>query len=380
MQEDVFYGEKLRFARLLNGLTLQQLGDYVSASRQFIHQLEGDLRPPPSDLLLALCEVLSVKREFFFTRPGNDVKFEHCHFRKRKTTAVSLANRVCAYSTIFEQLVEFMSSYLDLPEINFPEIKASSENYSNLDIETAAESCRQLWKLETNTPIKNITRALENAGVVITTFSGVSEKVDALSLNRKHPIIIRNDAKDSPGRLRFDLAHECGHFVLHNGVETGDSVTESEADKFASAFLFPRAAFVKEFPKTFKPTYESSWQPIYALKVRWGMSAKAIIYRAHYLGLISSQAYRAANVWLSKTGQAKKERYDDKMMKETPELLEKSIGLMSDHLGLSFPKIASRLNITTTMLSTITGMHYPEEECDLGAEQSALLDNIEPIF
>lgn len=370
MTDKTFLGEKLRLARLLNGMTLQQLGTSVTASRQFIHQLEGDIRQPPEDLLCALCEVLSVRKNFFFTKLNNDVKFEQCHFRKRKTTPVTLANRVCSYSTIFEQLVTYISKYIELPQTNFPEYKSACESYSNLDIEKAAESCRMHWGLGMDTPIQNITRVLETAGVVITSFSGVSEKVDALSLNRKHPIIIRNDAKESPCRLRFDLAHECGHFVLHDGIETGDTVTESEANKFASAFIFPRSAFVKEFPNNFIVNREISWRPIYELKRRWGMSLKAIIYRAHYLNIISAQQYRAANVWLSKSGQSKKERYDEEIIKENPELLENSIHLLNTELGINFSKIADQLNITSDMLSNITGIPVPEET----------QNNVEPLF
>jgi Zn-dependent peptidase ImmA (M78 family)/DNA-binding XRE family transcriptional regulator len=365
-----FLGEKLRLARLLNGMTLKELGDAVTASRQFIHQLEGDIRQPPEDLLYALCEVLSVRESFFTMELNNDVKFEQCHFRKRKTTPVTLVNRVCAYSTIFEQMVSYISQYLELPQNNFPEQTITYDVYSNLDIEKAAEACRKHWKLGLDTPIRNITNVLENAGVVITTFSGVSEKVDALSLNRKHPIIIRNSAKESPCRLRFDLAHECGHFVLHDGIETGDTLTESEANKFASAFIFPRVAFVKEFTKNFIVNRENSWIPLYELKVRWGMSLKAIIYRAHYLNLISSQQYRAANVRLSKSGQSKTERYDDEIIREVPELLKSSIDLLNSELGITFHTISSHLNIAPEMLSNITGIPVPEK----------LSNNIEPIF
>ncbi len=366
-----FLGEKLRLARLLNGITLKELGESVTASRQFIHQLEGDTRQPPEDMLYALCEVLSVRRDFFFTKLDNDVKFEQCHFRKRKTTPVSLVNRVCSYSTVFEELVRFLSQYLDFPESNIPEYSNENDSYSNIEIEEAAEACREHWKLGLDTPIQNITNTLEQAGVVITTFSGVSEKVDALSLNRKHPIIIRNSAKDSPCRLRFDLAHECGHFVLHNGIETGDTARESEADRFASAFIFPRSSFVREFPRGFIVNREISWKPLYELKIRWGMSLRAIIYRAHFLRIITSQQYRAANIRLNKSGQSKVEKYDDMIEKESPELLNSSIEILGSDLGISFHKISENLNITSEMLSTITGMAVPEDE---------LLNNVEPLF
>lgn len=366
-----FYGEKLRLARLLNGMTLKELGDAVTASRQFIHQLEGDTRQPPEDMLYALCETLFVRKEFFYEPLDNDVKFEQCHFRKRKTTPVGLANRVCSYSSIFEVLVEFLSSFIELPEPNVPDYSNNECSYSNTEIEIAAEKCREHWSLGLDNPIDNITNVLEQAGVVITTFSGVSEKVDALSLNRKRPIIIRNDAKESPCRLRFDLAHECGHFVLHNGIETGDSITESEADRFASAFIFPRTSFLNEFPRHFSPNSEASWGPLYKLKVRWGMSLKAIIYRAHFLKLISSQDYRAANVRLSKTGQTKMERYDDQIAMEEPELLRSAIKLINDELGINFSKIADTLHIESSMLSTITGIPIPSSETG---------NNVEPLF
>jgi len=366
-----FLGEKLRLARLLNGITLKELGESVTASRQFIHQLEGDIRQPPEDMLYALCEVLSVRKDFFYRKLENDVKFEQCHFRKRKTTPVSLVNRVCSYSTIFEDLVRLLSQYIDFPEPDLPEYQNAPDSYSNLEIEEAAEACRNHWGLGLDTPIQNIINVLENAGVVITTFTGVSEKVDALSLNRKHPIIIRNSAKESPCRLRFDLAHECGHFILHNGIETGDTVTEGEADRFASAFIFPRSSFVREFPRNFIANREISWKPLYELKIRWGMSLRAIIYRAHFLKIISSQQYRAANIWLSKSGQSKSERYDDRIDKEFPELLKSSFDILNSEVGIPFHKIAEHLNITSGMLSDITGIPVPKAE---------ELNNIEPLF
>lgn len=79
-----FFGDKLRLARLVKGITQQQLGDLVSTTRQYIHQLESGSRQPAEDVLLALCEALSVTPSFFSSELGNDVKPEQCHFRKEK--------------------------------------------------------------------------------------------------------------------------------------------------------------------------------------------------------------------------------------------------------------------------------------------------------
>ncbi len=348
-----FVGDKLRLARLLNGLTQQELGDMIAASRQFVHQLESDVRTPAEDVRQALNEVLHVKPDFFSSPINNDVKFEQCHFRKRKTTPVGLANRVLAFSTIFEQLVAFVNEHLELPTPNFPEAHPVGEKYTNAEIESAAQECRSRWGLGDG-PISNVTRVLENAGVVITQFSGVSEKVDALSLNRKYPIIVRNDAKESVCRLRFDLSHECGHFVLHEGVETGDNVTESEADKFASAFLYPRSAFLKEFPDFSGRRID--WNLIYRLKIKRGVSARAIIYKAHQNELITAQQFRGCNVWLNKTGQTKKERHDEVIPKENPELIYGIFDALREQLGMSFNYIAEVLSIEPYMLSLVTGI------------------------
>lgn len=363
-----FYGDKLRLARLLNGFTQQELGNYVSVSRQFIHQIEGGTKNPANDVLEALCEVLKVECGFFMTPVGNDVKFEQCHFRKRRTTPVGLAHRVLAFSTIFEELVVYINEFLELPTKDIPTIEHDDNNYTNEEIELAAELCRKSWKLGINTPISKITRVLENAGIVITQFDGVSEKVDALSLNRQYPIIVRNTAKKSVCRMRFDLAHECGHFVLHDGIETGDKTTESEADRFASAFIFPRSAFIKEFPDM--TNTRLNWKLIYNLKIRWGMSVRALIYRAHHLGLISAQQYRSANVHLNRTGQTKVEKFDDLIQPEAPELLKDSFDAMRDLLGIRFSHVAKKLDISVEMLSEITGMQ-PEDE--------SYLNNVVPI-
>lgn len=364
-----FYGDKLRLARLLNGFTQQELGKLVSVSRQYVHQLEGGLTHPADDVLLALCECLKVESTFFRSPVGNDVKFEQCHFRKRRTTPVGLANRVMAFSTIFESLVSCINEFLELPAKNIPTEVPSGDHFTNEEIERAAEMCRKNWGLGLDTPISKMTRILENAGVIITQFDGVSEKVDALSLKRKYAIIVRNTAKESVCRMRFDLAHECGHFVLHDGVETGTRATESEADKFASAFLFPRVAFVKEFPDMTKKRL--NWNRIYNLKIRWGMSARAIIYRAHYLGRITAQQYRSANVYLNRSGQAKTEKFDEEIKPETPELLESALKVMRDDLGISFSSLAKKLCISIELLRELVGGNYHDD---------SHLDNVIPIL
>ncbi|NCB47079.1 ImmA/IrrE family metallo-endopeptidase [bacterium] len=367
MNNNVFYGNKLRLARTLKGFSQKELGDLVATSRQFIHQLEAGLRQPAIDVLNAFCEILQVEPSFFSRPLINDVKPEQCHFRKRRATTAALIDRVLAFSTLFEELISYLHEFLDLPLPNVPAIYNVEEPYTAQLIEEAAENCRKQWKLGLLAPISNLIRILENFGIIVTQFSGVSEKVDALSINRKFPIIIRNTAKESICRLRFDLAHELGHFVLHDGLETGDHITEAEANRFASAFLLPRTAFLKEFPNLLGKNIP--WNFIYDFKIRWGVSVKAIMYRAHSLGLLNAQQYRNANVFLSKSGQTRVEKFDEKIKPEEPELFPKAIEMMSK-IGVSPAKIAQRMGISSSLFSELTGV----------AIQENVPDNIIPFF
>ncbi|WP_104038001.1 helix-turn-helix domain-containing protein [Vibrio jasicida] len=360
-----FYGERLRLARLLKGCTLQELGDAVAVTRQSIHQYESDVRAPADDVANALAEFLKVSPEFFSMPLSGDVKPEQCHFRKRQTTPAGVKNRVQAYSTILEQLVSELHEHLDLPENKFDLV--DNDKLPELTppvIEKIAEGARVRWGLTPDAPIDNMINVVENQGAIVTCFDGVSDKVDALSVNRKFPIIIRNTAKESVCRLRFDIAHECGHLVMHDGVETGCKQTEREADAFASAFLFPRKSFAREFPACLAANGSINWKEVYNLKLRWKMSARAIIYRAHFLGFINAQQYRTANVWFSQTRQTRKEKFDDKIPLETPHVLEEGLQVLSEHLGISFKKLSDKLGVSPELLSEITGVQYSENEID----------------
>jgi len=362
-----FSPDKLRLARILKGYTLQEVGEAVAVTRQNISQFENGSRVPSSkDLLAALAEFLSVDESFFFKEGINEVRPEQCHFRKRKTTPVGVTNKVIAYSTLLEELVEYLHSILDLPESDFNFLNLSSGvDLNAADIEEFSRQARLRWGLSEDAPIDNMVDVVERAGAIVTCFDGVSDKVDALSVNRKYPLIIRNTAKQSICRMRFDLAHECGHLLMHDGIETGCQKTEREADIFASSFLFPKEAFVSEFQGCVVGK-RINWDRIYALKLRWKVSARAIIYRANFLNLISAQTYRQANVYFSRTRQTRVEKFDDQIPQELPFVIQEAFDQVGRHLNLSFGDLSRKLGVKPLLLSSITGI---ESSCDDRASQ-----------
>ncbi|MFX4717515.1 ImmA/IrrE family metallo-endopeptidase, partial [Acinetobacter baumannii] len=83
-------------------------------------------------------------------------------------------------------------------------------------------------------------------------------------------------------RERFGIAHELGHFSLHIGVLTGDRLTETQANRFASALLLPRTTFATESRIAMRGS-RLNWQGLSELKLRWGVSKAAILFRGRQL-------------------------------------------------------------------------------------------------
>lgn len=342
-----FNGDNLRNARLMSGISLNELGERVGTTRQYIHQLETtNNKIPTNDLIAALAYELGVDSRFFCYPLGNQVKEEECHFRKLKSTLVSSKRESAARATLLNKLIETLEEYLEFPAVNFPQLEIASL----ADAESASVECRKYWRLGDG-PIKNMIRVAENAGAIVSTFGAVSEKIDALSLNRHRPLIILNITKSAP-RIRMDIGHEMLHIIGHNGIETGDTHTEAQANHFASHFLLPRSAVLREY--TSKSKTRIDWNTISSMKIKWGISSKAIIYRLNQYGLITPSQYRTANIHFSKTGQTKEEFYDDKVSLDLPELLPSSLQLLLQSYGKDFGGLLNELGIKVEFLTRLT--------------------------
>ena len=346
-RKNIFHGDNLRLARLMSGISLNEIGERVGTTRQYIHQLETTVKKVPTDdLMKALAFELNVDTGFFSLPIGNQVKEEECHFRKLKTTLVSSRRECTARATLLNTLIDTLEGYLSLPEINFPQYEVSSLP----DVERISMECRNHWNLGDG-PIKNMVRVVENAGAVVSTFGKVSEKVDALSIHRNRPIILLNSTKSAP-RIRMDIGHEAAHIILHRGVETGDRETEGQANYFASLFLLPRKHLLQGY--TNRSRARIDWNAIYSMKIKWGISSRAIIYRLHQSEIRSPSQYRTANIHLSKTRQTKSEHYDDKVSNDLPELLPASISLLGQSYGKTFGGLLEELKIKPDFLAELT--------------------------
>jgi Zn-dependent peptidase ImmA (M78 family)/transcriptional regulator with XRE-family HTH domain len=348
---DRFSGARLRVARAFKGLTQTKLASEVGITHQFIAGAENNRKEPSGILAQAFGEALGFEAEFFYGPPLDEFKEAECNFRSWRTTPVSARTQAMAYGTLLGELLAYASDKVTLPPENIPRIDAANPE----EIERAAERCRMQWGLGLDVPILSMVRATESrAGVPVAEFQGIAEKVDAFSRVGNPSLVVLNNKAAS--RCRYDLAHECGHLVLHHGRQTGTPETEAEANHFAAAFLLPRTGFVREFPRT---TYAVG-DALFRLKDRWRVSIAALIRRASELSLIDAIQYRRLYKHLSARGWLRHEPHE--FEHEKPEVIPLILDALREHHGVTPIALAGLLHWKPKTLETITGVETEQQD------------------
>ena len=324
MIEKKFYGERLRSARMYRGLTLTELAKRTEISKQSISLYENDNNTPDYMKVRLLASELNFPYDYFFQKDSYAAKTETTYFRslasatKKDRTAQSIKLEYVA--KMYEILLEFIS----FPEMNLPSVDFvgcddvfECENEDAIqEIEDIAAQVRKYWDIDTG-PIKDLQYLLEKNGIIVTGFDTNEDKIDAFS---QRTIVAGNDiyfiavalGNRPEGRIRFDMAHELGHILLHPWSEDLEAITKDEfkarerqANMFASAFLLPRDSFGKDIA-----SYPTDLKYYQFLKNKWKVSIQAMIYRAHQLGIMSDNQYQYLMRQVSKNGWRIKEPGD----------------------------------------------------------------------
>ena len=345
---DVFWGERLQVAREFKGLTQKEVSEAVSASTALVSLCEAGKKNPSRDLVEAFGSVLGFEPEFFYGEIEDVFREEQCSFRHRRSTPERTKNKIRAHATLIGMVIAQLKLLFRFPAQDIPHIPASVSSAE--EIEAAAEQCRTHWKLSLDSPLMQICRAMEHAGVIVVPHLAESKKVDAFSRCGPTAIIFLNHTIRSTSRWNFDIAHECGHLVMHPGIHTGSVETEMAANRFASAFLLPRKAFARDFRVA-----SFSWPHIFALKRRWRASASAIVRRAYELGLLGAVEYRKACKHMAWKGWPTHGEPEEPSFQE-PEVLATALNSLGTRIELTVEALCKQLHFNADTFKEITGV------------------------
>lgn len=325
MNKNEFRGEQLKNARQLRGMTITALAELTDISKQSISLYENGETKPEYPRTLALANALRVPTTFFFSEDVCRAETPATYFRSlasaTRLTRTSQSLKLEYVAKMYEALLE----YIDFPALDLPTIEYSGMyNLNNPDsivamyreLEVVAMQVREYWALGDG-PITDLQYILESHGIIVTGFDTTEDDIDAFSQrtifkNDEVCFIAVDQGRKPEGRIRFDMAHELAHLLIHPWSEDIDSLTkeefklrETEANVFASAFLLPRSTFGSEVSH-----YPTDLEYYLWLRKKWKTSIQAMMYRTRQLGCITGNQFQYMMRQVSKRGWRKSEPGD----------------------------------------------------------------------
>lgn len=346
-----FDPDRLKLARLAAGLRKNELADQVHVTPSAISQYENGLTKPSPTSLAGLALALGVPVGFFARRRPIDV-LDHtaAHFRSLRASTQRERNQAFAHAVLIWDLVHALERHVRLPPRDIPN-HTPPPHATRTHIETIADHVRTDWHLEPG-PVGNTIRLLEAHGTIGSRLELGLHRVDAFSCDfGTHPVVVLAADKHNPYRSRWDTAHELGHLVMHHDHEPGDATLEHQANTFAAGFLLPAAHIADELPR------RVDWDHLVDLKHTWGVSIRALLYRARTLKTLTDNTYRRAIITLNQHWGPHHEP-GDPGTPEQPTLLRKALELATTR-NYTLTDLANDTQLTPEHITTLTADTQP---------------------
>lgn len=287
----MIYGERVKQAREFSGWSQTELAQRVGITQPAIAYIESGRTTPSDSVLEAIAFQTGFPVAFFRQPPAAQLSLGSLLFRSR--TQVTASARTMAYrraEMAYELAAHLLRRVKPLP-LRIPSLNEEPPA-------TAADITRAQMGLPPDSPVPNLINALERAGVVVLMLDVPIEGIDAFStwVGPEHRPVIFLVPNKSTDRLRWSVAHELAHLVLHRTFSGNTKTVEDEAHEFAAQFLLPEDAMRQEL---IPPVTLTS---VAGLKPRWRVSMQALIRRAKVLGIITNNQYRYLFQQLSAKG------------------------------------------------------------------------------
>jgi Zn-dependent peptidase ImmA (M78 family)/DNA-binding XRE family transcriptional regulator len=325
---------RLAIARKRRGLTLTRLADLTGLSTRSISLYENGHAEPSEATLAELAAVLGVSPGFLCGPDVDEIPADAVSFRALSKMTARQRDRALSSGRVALLINDWIDARFYLPIVNFPSL-------TGYDPESAAQVVRARWGLGER-PVSNLLHLLEAQGARIYSLTGENSQLDGYSLFwRGQPFIFLNTTK-SGERGRFDAAHELGHLVLHGEhLVPNRPGAEAEANRFAAAFLMPRASVLAQGLR------DATADRIIVAKRVWKVAAIALAHRLYELELLTDWGYRTACVQLSQWGYRRAEPHG--IDRESSQLLAKVFRSVRDH-GETLGTVADAIGISAEEL------------------------------
>ncbi len=279
------FSKRLRSARLLAKLTMEELAQKVNITKNAVSKYEKAEMMADPNVMLLLAKALGVEYDYL-VRPY-EVKLSNVEFRKK-----ARMSKTDEYS-IGEQILIRIENYLKTEEIL--NIRSTFENpfkgviiRTKADMEHYAAKLTELWQTG-NYGIPSVYQMLENREVKLIELP-FNDDFDGWSgmAAEKYPVIVINKNTSTTERKRFTALHELAHLLF----DFDESLTDKEIEKlchyFAGAVLVPKVSMYRMFGESRSSITHSERMEVNRV---FGISHQAFMYRACELGIIKPYIY-----------------------------------------------------------------------------------------
>ena len=271
-------GQMLRIARQRRGLLQHEAAKRLALDSSFLSRIENKLVEVKDEVVARASKVYNFPKQFFEqTDPiyGPPVSVHPMWRRKADVPARELESVVAELNIRVMHLRRLLEGAdvehtSDLPKLDISEYGSA---------EKIASVVRAHWRLPSG-PLNDLTRCVERAGVIVahSDLSNASISGVTFSVPGMKPLIVLNS--DMPAdRMRFTLAHELGHLVMHRFPNAD---MEREANDFATAILTPAADL-----KPYLIGRKVDLALLASLKPEWRVSMASLLMTARKIGAVS---------------------------------------------------------------------------------------------
>ena len=327
---------RIKQARVSRGLSMEELSELVSVSKQAISQYELGKNAPSKSTLNAISSVLQYPVSFFYKPvPVSENACSAVFFRSRKTAKARALSAAREKIGLFREISDYLEEYVDFPALSLPKITYDDGGICPIDndqIERYAMILRNHWGLG-NKPIDNLINVVQRNGIMVSKMQLRLNKLDAFSVwFDGKPFVFLSSDKDSNVRIRFDIAHELGHLLMHADYYSEDDLKntaihnklEDEANRFAGAFLLPKETFPND-------VFSTSIDHFIQMKAKWKASIGCMIYRCDTLGILTPNQIKYLKDQMSARVYWRMEPLDKEMPVEKPFAHKQAILLLLEH-------------------------------------------------
>lgn len=322
----------LEVARQLRKKTQKEVAEEIGISQGNLSKAEHLIKVLPDDVMDKLSRYYDLPLSFFTQEEGLS-PVGHFYYRKKLSIPEKDIDAFVAKIRIYKSIIDTVFSNIELPCYNLT-------SYTPDEFMSAKEIAQKIrYELRIfRGPVPNLTTLLENNGIIVMKFDFGSDKIDGLAsiTDQGRKVIFINDAMPND-RIRFSLAHELGHMIMHIENPPKDfEAAEREANEFASEFLMPE--------EELRPILATlSLSDLILLKRRWRVSMHALVRRAKDLEVISQERYRFFQITFSRKGFTKNE--PEPLPGEKPIIWDETIQLYKSELKYTDTELMELMRI-----------------------------------